>query len=145
VVVKVLSRVHSLILDRLDYLVHAPRKQGAHQRSKPIDVVISGKQPCNYTRTKATCRVQASTCEEDAYKFCNEESETDADGGEEGGFVFFGCEHEDGEDEEGGEEHLEEDTLGGGDALAQRGGYVEGAREDGADDAGGGHACEHLG
>jgi len=59
--------------------------------------------------------------------------------------VLLGCEHEDGEDEERGKKHFEEDAAGGGDACAEGGGDVEGAWDDGLDYARGGHAREHLG
>ena len=59
--------------------------------------------------------------------------------------MLLGCEHEDCEDEEGGEEHFEEDTAGGGDACTEGCGDVEGTGDDGLDYAGRGHAGEHLG
>ena len=55
--------------------------------------------------------VQAAASVEDAHQLGDEEGEADADGGEEGGFGFLGREHEDGDDEEGGQEHFEEEAL----------------------------------
>lgn len=49
-----------------------------------------------------------TSCEEDARKLGNEERETDADRRKEGSLVLFRCQHEDGEDEFGGQEHLDD-------------------------------------
>lgn len=48
------------------------------------------------------------TYEENARQLSNEEGQTDTDGGDEGALVLFGREHEDGEDEFGGEEHFDD-------------------------------------
>lgn len=68
--------------------------------------MVTGEIVRHDTRSKAPCGIQGAAGEEDSYEFGDEERETNADGREVGGFVFFGCEHEDCEDEEGGEEHF---------------------------------------
>jgi hypothetical protein len=45
---------------------------------------------------------------EDTCKLSNEESKPNANRGEECTLVFFGRQHEDGEDEFGGQEHLDD-------------------------------------
>lgn len=59
--------------------------------------------------------------------------------------MLLGREHEDGKDELGGEEHLDEEALRYGGAAAEGGADGEGAGEKGGDDGGGGDAAEELG
>jgi len=55
--------------------------------------------------------VQAPAGEVYADQLRDEEGESDADGGDEGALVLLGREHEDAEDELGGEDHLDEEAL----------------------------------
>ena len=59
----------------------------------------------------------------------DEESESDAHGGDERGFALLGREHEDDEDDEGGEEHLNEDALCDGGSVCEGCDDGDGARE----------------
>lgn len=94
---------------------------------------------------EASRGIQAAACVEHACQFGDEEREADADWGEEGGFVLFGGEEEDREDELAGEEHFEEEALGDVDVGAERGGDVEGAGEYSRSDCGGGNGAGDLG
>lgn len=57
-----------------------------------------------YARAEGAGGVERGAGVEDAGDFGDEETEADADGGDEGAFVFLGGEHENAEDEEGGQE-----------------------------------------
>ena len=58
--------------------------------------------------------------------------------------MLFAGKHEDGDDEEGGEEHLEEKTLWDGCSVLKDGVDVHGARQDGGYDSGGTNAGKDL-
>lgn len=85
------------------------------------------------------------TKKENLHELRNEEGQADADRGDEGTAVLLARQHEDGDDELGGEEDLDEEALGDGGAAAERGGDAEGARGQAVDDGGGGDAAEQLG
>lgn len=57
--------------------------------------------------------------EANACKMADEECETDTDRCNEGGTVLLCGEHEDGEDEQGGQEHLDEEATGDGRVFGQ--------------------------
>ena len=80
--------------------------------------MVAGEVAGDNAGPKAPGWVQTAASVEDSDQFGDEECEADADGGEEGGFVLFGCEHEDGDDEHRGEEHFHEDALGDGHIVA---------------------------
>ena len=106
--------------------------------------MVRGEVAGDDARPEAAGGIEAAAGEEDADHFGDEEREPDADGRQERRFVLFGGQHEDGEDEQRGQEHLEEHAHGRRDAGAERRGHVERAGQDGADDGGGAHAGEHL-
>jgi hypothetical protein len=61
--------------------------------------VIAGEVPGDYAGPEAPGRVQTAAGVEDSDQFGDKQCKADTDRGEEGGFVLFGCEHEDGDDE----------------------------------------------
>lgn len=63
-IVKVLARVHSLVFDGFDDLIHGPREEGAHERPEPVDVMVSREVVRHHARSKASCRIQTASCEE---------------------------------------------------------------------------------
>ena len=73
--------------------------------------VVARKRMQDYTRPKAANRIQRSTGKVHGSQLADEERQTDANGSNKGGLVFLGGEHEDGEDELGGAEHLDEESL----------------------------------
>jgi hypothetical protein len=144
-IIKILSRIDSLILYYFDDAIHSECQERAHDRSTPVDVMISRKLAGHYTRSETAGGIQTASSEEDAHHFGNKQAQADPDGRQKCGFVFLCCQHEDCEDEHGGQEHFEKHALGGGYALPQGGGYIERAGEDGGYDCGGADAREHLG
>jgi hypothetical protein len=144
VVVEVLPRIHGLVLDALDDPIHAECEQRAHDRAKPVDVVIAREVPRHHAGTEGACGVEGAAGVEDAYELGDEEGEADADGCEERGLVLLGGKHKDGKDEEGGKEHLDEDALRDGGAGAERRADIQLARKDRGDDGCCADAGKHL-
>lgn len=106
--------------------------------------MVAGEVPGDYAGPEAPGRVQTAAGIEDSDQFGDKQCKADTDRGEEGGFVLFGCEHEDGDDEHRGEEHLHEDALGDGHVVAQGCRDVQFTREHGRDDTRSTNASEHL-
>lgn len=75
----------------------------------------------------------------------NEERQANTDGSDESTAVLLARQHEDGDDQLGREEELDEEALGDAGAAAQRGGDPQGARGEAVDDGGGRDAGEELG
>lgn len=97
-VIKVLSRVDSLIFNHFDDLVDSVRQQCAHDWTKPVDVVVAREVACDYTRPEASCGIQAASSVENTDQLGNEKGESDSDGRKESGLVLLSREHEDGDD-----------------------------------------------
>ena len=110
----VLPRIGFLVIHELDELVVSGREAGSHRGPEPVDPVIAGEIAVHDAGAERADGVQAAAGVVDAQELGDEQAETDADGGEEGGFGFLGREHEDRDDQEGGEEHLDEQALRGG-------------------------------
>lgn len=86
----------------------------------------------NNTRSKASCRVQATTSVVDANQLCNKERQPDANRGDECRFVLLLGEHEDSEYKLGCENHLQENSLGDRGAVAETSADVERAWKENA-------------
>lgn len=65
---------------------------------------------------------------------------TDANGSDEGGFVLLLCQHQNGEDEFGGQEGFYEEAFGDTQALTERRAHVCCGGEESYDEARGGYA-----
>ena len=97
-----------------------------------------------YAGTEGAGGIETAAGPVDASEFCDEQSQAYADGSDEGGFVLFRGEHEDGEDEFGGEEHLDEDAASEGNAGTQARGNGHFAWEKGGDDTRSSHGTEKF-
>ena len=136
----ILTRVGLLIIHQLRELVVPGRETGTHEWPQPVDPVITREISVDDAGSKRAHGVQATAGVEDAHQLRYEEGETDANGGEEGSLGFLGREHEDGDDEEGGQEHFEEEALSGGGAVGEGGIYGERSGQKDVDDGGGADA-----
>lgn len=106
--------------------------------------MVARERACDYTWAETPGRVQAATGVEDSNHLSDEKRQANTDRCKESGFVLLGCEHEDSDDEQRGEEHLHEDTLCDGHTNTEGCRDVEIAREHGRDDSCGTYACKHL-
>ena len=136
VVVKVLSWINSLVLHHLHNSVHSKSQKRAHERTKPVYVMISWPVSCDYARSETSGRIQASAGKEHANHFSYKERKANADWCQVCCFVLLGSEHEDREDEKCGKKHLEKNTLCDRSSGSQGGSYIERARKDGGDNPG---------
>jgi len=66
VVIKVLSRVNRLVLNRLHQLIEADGEQRAHKRPDPVDPVVSVKEVCYHGGAEATRGIKGTAGKEDA-------------------------------------------------------------------------------
>lgn len=103
-----------------------------------VEVMVHG------CRTKSTRRIERATGEVDSDELGDEKRETDADRGDERALMLLGRKHEDGEDQFGGEEHLDEKTLHDRGATTKRGLDGERAGKHAGDEGGGRHASKKL-
>ena len=104
-----------------------------------------GKRRINDAGAKAPGRVSGSAGEIDSDKLDDEEDEADADRSQECGAVFFGGQHEDRENELGGEEYLDEHALSDCGAAAEVGTYIERYREEAIREGCSSDSAENLG
>ena len=77
-----------------------------------VDPVISGKASRHDLGAKTAYGIQTRTCKIGTTQVSDEECETNANGGKEGGFGFLNRKHEDSYDEKSGQEHFNEKSLG---------------------------------
>ena len=80
-------------------------------------------------RTETSCWIERTTGVIDTDHFSDEEGKSDADWGNEGSFVLLLRKHEDGEDEFGCQDRLDEDTLHQAGIIAKSSPNVELGRE----------------
>ena len=130
-VVKVLTGINRLVLYQFDNSVHAKSQQRSHKRAKPVYVMISRPVPRDYAGSKTSGGIQTSSGEEHADHFSNKECKANSDGCQVCCFVLLGSEHEDREDEKGGKEHFEKNTLCDRSSGSKGSSHVERTREDG--------------
>lgn len=130
--VRVLPGVRVLVPQGLDGPVQGKRDERPEPGPDPVDPVLGGEARGDDAGPEAAGRVQAAARVVDAAHLGDEEGEADADGGDEGGAVLLGREHEDGEDELEGQDRLDEDALREGHARRQGGADAQ---------LGGEHAC----
>lgn len=88
----------------LDKMIEPSRQQRPQSRPHPVNPVVDLEIRARDARAERARRVDGGAGVVDAGDFDDEEGEADADGGDEGVFGFLGGEHEDCEDELGGEE-----------------------------------------
>lgn len=125
----ILARVGGVVLQPLHERVHAKREDRAHARAQPVDPVIPN-EPGDDSGTEGSGRVDGGAGEVCASNVCNEDGDSNADGGKEGGSMLLHREEVDGEDELRCEEHLEEETLDDAGAVAQRVGDTQRAGQE---------------
>lgn len=145
-VVGILTRIGDLVLEHLDEFVEQHRREGTAAGTDPVDPVFLVEGVGDDAGAQAAGRVQTAARVVDADEFGDKEGQADADGGDEGGLVLLLSQHEDSEDELGGQHELDEDALherrvaGEGGAHVERGGELcehEGGGGDAAGDLGG--------
>lgn len=96
--------------------------------------VVAREVMASNSRTKRSSRVERTTRVEDTSKLSNKQSETNSQRSHECDLCLLCSEHEDGEDEDEGKEHFDEDTLGDAGAIGKRGvDLTDIAREHAAD------------
>jgi hypothetical protein len=127
--VRVLSGVDVLVLEQLDDLVEASGNKGANDGTNPVDPVLGLELARNDAGSQAACRVETAARVVDTAQLRNEEGQTDTDGGDKGGSVLLGRQHEDGKDELKGQDGFDEAALGEIDAGSQGRADVERGRE----------------
>jgi hypothetical protein len=144
-VIEILSWIHRLIFDNLNYFIHAKRQERTHYRSKPVYVMVSWEVPRDDARSERSRGIERAPCKEHTNHFCDKQRKPYADRSEKCRLVLLSSEHEDCKDEQGREKHLKEDPHRGCYAVAKGGGHVELAGQYSGYDSSGGHAGEHLG
>ena len=149
-IVVVLTGVGDFVFEYLDELVEDDGDDGAGCGAHPVDPVFVVEDAGYDAGAEGAGGVERAAGVVDADEFCDEESEADADGGDEGcwkvlvggkgrmmgrhTFMLLLCQHEDGKDQFGGEDSFYEDTLGQTCALTQRSPHIEGCGEQDADE-----------
>lgn len=121
----ILTRVRHLVPQQLNSLVEPESNQGADGRANPVNPVLAGEIRGNDTRSQTPGRIQTSTRVVYTAHLSDEEGETDADRGDEGGAVLLGSKHENGEDQLEGQNGLDKHTLHERHAIAQGGADAE--------------------
>jgi len=126
-VVVVLTRVGDFVFEDLDELVEDDGDDGAGCGAYPVDPVFGVEDAGYDAGAEGAGGVEGAAGVVDADEFCDEESEADADGGDEGcwkvlvggkgrrmrrrTFMLLLCQHENGKDQFGSEDGFDEDTL----------------------------------
>jgi hypothetical protein len=85
-------------------VIKSSSKQSTQDRPHEVNPEIAGEICGCYARAKAASWIDRCARVVDAGDLDDEEREANADGGDEGVFGLFGGEHQDGEDQVGGEE-----------------------------------------
>lgn len=93
---------------------------------------------------KAPCRIEASTRKICPRKHSDKQRQAESDRCDKRGPLFFYGQEENGEDEEDGEKHLDEQALRDGGAAAKGGTYGQGSRKECAGNGGGDDAAKKL-
>jgi len=126
-VVVVLAGVGDFVFEYLDELVEDDGDDGAGCGAHPVDPVFGVEDAGYDAGAEGAGGVEGAAGVVDADEFCDEESEADADGGDEGcwkvlvggkgrrmrrrTFMLLLCQHENGKDQFGSEDGFDEDTL----------------------------------
>lgn len=140
----VLSGVRRLVLEPLEHGVDQERQNCTGEGADPVDPVVVDKAGDD-GRPEGASRVDRCSGPVCGGDVRDEHRDADADGGQESRAMLFDGEEVHRQDQLGGEQHLDEEALGDGGAVAKRVVDQEGPREDAVDDGGGSDAGCELG
>lgn len=143
-IIRVLARVRRLVLQPLEDTVHPKRQSGTHKRTQPEDPMDAHK-PRDDGWAERSSRVDGGARVVCTSNVCQEGRDTNTNGRQVRGAMFLHGEEIYGDDELGGEEHLEEETLGCAGAVAELVGDAEGTGEEAVCHGGGGNGGDELG
>lgn len=141
----ILARVRSLVVEELEQVVETNGEDGSENRSDPVDPVVVGERLSNNAGTKRSGRVNTGSSGPDSDKMSNEERHSDGEGSHEGSSVLLNSEEENGQTELSSAEHLNPETSSSGDAITKGVDERDGAGGKSISDTSSGHTGEELG